>query len=281
MIFTMILYLFLLAGSFLMILDYFTYFVLGIPLIPMVSIGFKVTGFVLAFLGVVLYHSRATKTYASKLIPLPNPSNTICLHIGKSNAKLLVGRKEEPNRIRAKGTNKQYMNIKDTGKSINVAGHDFTVTAQDVGSNLPLWVCDVVSKWKEKYGVRNEEEWLKLYNQIKNIKKYSDLEDIEFLKSILADDDKRRKIFDMSLEELREMRELLYDGREIGVKEYLDWADEATPYDNEAIIESTISQMRAQDQDLRNMQMMDMMKWIIPLVILLIFGAIAYQIFVG
>jgi len=281
MIFTLILYLFVFTGVFIMIADYMFWYGAGIYILPMVAMGLKMTGFIMVFIGVVLYQGRAKKTFGSQFIPLPDPNKTICLHIGKSSGKIMTGQKFEPNRIRMKGRDGRWMNIKDTGKSINVAGHDFTVTAQENGSNLPFWVLDLVSKWKEKWNVRNEDEFKKLYNKIKGVESYLDVEKIPFLEPVMADPEKKRMILDLSLDEIRNMTELLYDGREIGVKEYLDWADEATPYDNEAIIDSTISQMRSQDQDLANMKMMDLMKWVMPIVVLMIMGAITYQIFLG
>lgn len=281
MIFTLVLYSFVLIGCLIMVFDWISYYMFGILIIPMVAMGLKLTGFILVFLGVVLYHGRASKTFGNQFIPLSDPDKTKCLHLGKSGAKILTGTKCEPNRIRIKAKDGRWMNIKDTGKSINLAGHDFTITVQDVGSNLPLWVCDVVTKWKNKYGIRNEQEFKDLHEMLSGIKSYKDLESISFLKPVLADPDKKSRLYCMKMDDLRHMCELLFDGREVGVKEYLDWADEATPFDNEAIIDSSISQLRAQDQKLADVQMMDIMKWVMPLAVLLIVGAIAYQIFGG
>ena len=281
MIFTLILYSFVFFGCFIMVFDWFSYYMLGIPIIPMVAMGLKLTGFILVFLGVLLYQGRVSKTFGGQLVPLPDPSKTKCLHLGKSGAKILTGTKCEPNRIRVKSKDGRWMNIKDTGKSINLAGHDFTITFQDVGSNLPLWVCDLVDTWKQKYGIRNEQEFKDLYEMLSGVESYTDLESIPFLKPVMADPERRKRVFDMKLDDIRHMRERLFDAREVGVKEYLDWADEATPFDNEAIIDSSISQMRAQDQKLGDMQMMDLMKWVLPIAVLFIVGAIAFQIFGG
>lgn len=277
MLFTLILYSFVFVGCLIMIFDWISLNFLGFYIFPMVNMGLKFTGFILVFLGVLLYQGRASKTFGSQFIPLPDSNKTKCLHLGKSGARIFTGEKTEPNRIRAKAKDGRWMNIKDTGKSINLAGHDFTITVQDVGSNLPLWVCDVVSKWKEKYGIRNEQEFKDLYEMISGIKSHAGLESIPFLKPVLADKDKKSRLYCMDLDDLRHMRELLFDGREVGVKEYLDWADEATPFDNEAIIDSSIAQMRSQDANLKTQDIIDFMKWVIPIGTLIILGAIAYN----
>lgn len=247
-------------------------------LFPVVEVGFKIFGAVFIFIGIILYQGWAKKTTADQLITLADPMKTKCLHLGKSGARILTAKKMEPNRLRAK-TKRGWMNIKDCGDAINLAGHDFVITSQDMGHNFPLWLVDAISKWKEKYGVRNEDEFKKLYDQIKSIKSYNDLDKIEFLKPILVDPEKKNKILDMKLDDFRNMRELLYDGRTIDIKAYLDWAEGATPYDNESIISSSVARIRAEDKSLQYGAMADWGKYIIPICILFIMGAIAYQIF--
>lgn len=271
---------FLIGGSFLVVVDQiFPGF-----LIPFVAFMLRITGVVLIWCGVSVYIGRVYSVGADKLISLPNPNIAKIIHVGKSGAKILNMKKVEPNRLRGKTkifNRKGYITIKDTGEPLRLAGHDVFITSQDAGHTIPPYICDLVSKWKKKYGVRNEDEFLELYNQIKNIKSYSDLEKIEFLKPVMADPEKRKQIFDMSLDDLRNMRELLFDGRTVDVKAYLDWAEGATPYDNETIIDSTIAQYRAQDASLRYAGGVDWARIVLPLAIILIVGAIAYRIFFG
>jgi hypothetical protein len=256
-----------------------------ITLIPMVSMGLKTMGAMLLWIGVGLYIMRSYSTGAYVFIDLPNSHQTICVHQGKSSTKLIKGRKTEPNRIQAKG--KGYrgtstnMNIKDTGLPLNVAGHDVVITSQDIGHNIPLWVADAVDKWKQKYGVRNEDEFLNLYHQIKNIKTHSDLYDIEFLQPLLKDSDKKFKLYNMKIDDLREMKECLFDGRVVNVKNYLDWSESATPYDNESIIDSDVSHRLSQMSNFLKGQSGDMMKYVIVMGILLMFGVIAYKMIGG
>lgn len=251
-----------------------------VPLLPLVKLSFTVMGAMLIVVGIVLYHGRARNTTADQLTPMPKPQLTKCLHLGKSGAKIITAKKEEPNRLRAK-TKRGWMNIKDCGDAINLAGHDFVITAQDCGHNFPLWLVDAVDKWKEKYGVRNEEEFKQLYEQIKKVNYIEDLAEIPFLEPILANPEKKKILEDMDLDDIRNLRELLFDGRTIDIKAYLDWSEGATPYDNESIISSSVARIRAEDASLKYGGFTDWGKIVLPIIILFIGGAIAYQIFGG
>jgi len=239
--------------------------------IPVVAVMVRWVGVILIWCGVMVYVARQSSTGGGLFGDLANPARTICLHLGKSNGKFLNARKTEPNRLRARGVaRKGFMNIKDMGESVNVAGHDLVITTQDDGHTVPLWICDLVDKWKKRYKVKSEKELYQLYDMIKNIKSYADLDKIPFLEEVMADPDGRRKILDLSIDELREMRELVFDGRSINVKAYLGWAEGATPYDNEALIESEVAHHRAQDNSLRFLGGMDMGKIAIPIFIVMI-----------
>ena len=283
MIFTVLLYGLICAGCLFFFLDN-VFLSMGVPVMPVIQLSFKMIGVVVIFLGAVLYHSRMLKTGAEQIGDMPDPGKVKCFHMGKSGFKIYTGVKCEPNRIRVKIRSKgrvQYMNIKDTGDTVPLAGHTTVFSSQDNGHTIPLWLVDAVEKWKRHYGIRNEEEFLRLYEQIKNIRSHQDLEAISLLRPIVNDKEKWEMIQQVDLDVLREMKELLFDGRTINVKEYLDWADGATPYDNEAIIDSTVSQMRAQDAHLLNRGTVDMLKWILPISVLFICGALAYQIIGG
>lgn len=248
--------------------------------VPVVALMVRWTGLILAWTGVMVYIGRDVMVGGSKLVDLANPNRTLCLHIGKSNAKILSAKKSEPNRLKARGVGRSgNMNIKDMGESLNLAGHDLVVTTQDDGHTVPLWLCDLVDKWKKRYGVRSEKELMKLYDKIGDIKSYSDLETIPFLQPVMNDPERRKHLFDLSIDEIKEMRERLFDGRTVNVFSYLGWAEGATPYDNESLIESEVAHHRAQDSSLRYLGGMDWAKIAPVLLMLLIGGAIAFQIF--
>jgi len=272
-----LMYMFVFVGIILMLWELiFPYF----PLQPVVKMGYDIFGAIFIFVGIMLYQGWAKRISADQLITLSNPLETKCLHLGKSSGRFITAKKAEPNRLIAK-TKRGRMNIKDTGDAVNVGGHDLVITTQDDGHNIPLWVCDLVAKWKKKWNTRNEKEFKDLYEKIKGIKTYGELDQIEFLKPVMKDPEKRAKIFDMKLDDIRHMRELLYDGRTIDIKAYLDWAEGATPYDNESIISSEVARIRSEDMSLRFGAVTDWGKYVLPLAIILICGGIAYQIFAG
>ena len=252
-------------------------------LIPMVSLGLRSTGAILLLVGVMLYIMRSYSTGAHHFIELPNPNSVISLHQGKTNTKIIKGKKQEPNRIEARGKgyrgSRKYMNIKDTGEPLNVAGHDVVISSQDVGHNIPLWIADLVDKWKKRYGIRNEEEFEELYTNLKEIDSHSDLKDIEILKPVMNDMDRRLELMDMDIDDLRDMRELLFDGRTVNVKNYLDWSESATPYDNESIIDSDVSHRLSQMNNFFKGASGDMMKYVIMVFVLIIAAGVAYQMF--
>ena len=250
--------------------------------IPIVGTMIRWTGVILLWVGIMVYVSRQVSTGGAFFGDLANAGRTICLHLGKSNGKFLKSRKAEPNRLKAKGVGRKgNMNIKDMGEAINIHGHDLVITTQDDGHNWPIWLVDAIDKYKKRYLVGNEQEFKLLYEQIKDIKGYNDLYKIPFLKPIMDDPKKRNMILDLSIEELKEMRERLYDGRVVNAKAVIGWSEGATPYDNESLIESEVAHHRAQDSSLRYAGGVDWAKIVIPVSIILIMGAIAYQIFGG
>jgi len=249
--------------------------------IPAVAVMVRWVGVILIWAGVLVYVGRQSSTGGGYLGDLSNPGRTLCLHVGKSNGKLLKARKTEPNRLKARGVGRSgNMNIKDMGECINVAGHDLVITTQDDGHTVPLWLCDLIDSWKKRYGVKNENDLNRLYNEISKIKSYTDLDKIKFLEPVMNDPEKRRQILDLSIDDLREMKERLFDARTVNVKSYLDWAEGATPYDNESLIESEVAHHRAQDNSLRYLGGMDLGKIAVPLFIVMI-GLGIFYIFVN
>jgi len=278
MFFLMLLISFGVIGSILCMIDTF------LPgfFIPIVAVMVRWVGVILIWCGVMVYVGRQVGTRGSLFGELANPARTICIHLGKSNGKFLNSRKTEPNRLKAKGVGRKgNMNIKDMGEAINIAGHDVVITTQDDGHNYPLWVIDAVDKWKKRWKVANEKEFINLYNRLKNIKSYAELDQIPFLKPIMENPEHRRKILDLSLEEIREMKELIFDGRTINAKAVLGWSEGATPYDNEGLIESEVAHHRAQDASLRFAGGVDMMKIAVPLFIAMIGLGILYIFVTG
>jgi len=277
MMFVTILIMFALMGSLFMMMELW----FPIPLIPLVNMGMEVTGAILIFIGIMLYLMRSLGTGACHLIELPNALDTICIHNGKSNAKILKGKKQEPNRIRAKGKgyrgSSKFMNIKDTGDAINVAGHDVVVTSQDVGHNIPLFIADAIDIWKRNLKVNGHDELVAIQKQLEHIRSHDELKSIPVFAKMLEDPEKAEVLLGMDLDDIRELSAVLYDGRTINIRSYLDWFEGATPYDNEAIIDSDVSHRLSQMANFLKGSTGDMMKYVIIMFIIVIIGIIAYQ----
>jgi len=238
----------------------------------------KYIGVICIWMGPILYYMRSVIVGAIHFIEIPNPNKTILLNMGNSGAKLSIMEKAEMNSLRHR---KQRLRYRDMGGGTRIAGHDFNLGSQTSGITYPIWVIDLVQQYKDKYGVRDEKELLNLYNDIRGITSHDDLYKISFLKPIMADGDKRTVLMNMSLDELRNMSELLYDGRTINIKSYLDFDERSSPYDNESIIARTLAHRAEQRQSYRFGASADYMKYVVPLAIILILGAVAYQIFKG
>ena len=282
MFFVMLLIGFVGVGCFLMLADVF------IPgfFVPIVAVSIRYLGMILIWTGILVYLGRNFSTGANLLVDLPDPRRTLLLHIGNSSAKLVKSIKGELNSLIVRGRNR--MRVKDMGDSINVAGHDLQISCQTVGFTLPLWLLDLIDRWKKRYGVRNKEEFLKVYNTLRSIRDddpsfviEEKLGSIDVLKPVLSDSVKRKELLSLSPGQLRNMSELLFDGRTVNVKSYLDWDESANPYDNESIISRTLAHRAEQRSSYRFAGGVDWGKIAVPLAVILIAGAIAYQIFGG
>lgn len=273
MFFVMLMVIFGMVGTILIIIDY----LLPGIFIPFVAMGIEYMGVMLMWCGIMVYLARAYSTGGALLVEMPNPNVVKLFHIGNSGAKLMNSVKGDLNSLLVRG--KRRMRVKDMGHSIPVAGHEVQFSYQTEGFTIPIIVLDAIDKWKNRYGVRDKKEFLELYKQIRGIKSYGDLRNIEFLKPIMADPQKAKLLLDISLDDLRNMSELLFDGHTINIKSYKDWDESANPYDNESIISRTIAHRAEQRTSYRFAGGMDWAKIIIPIIILFIGGAIAYQIF--
>ena len=278
MFFTMLLVMFVMCGSLICMVDTF------IPgfFIPMVAVMMRWTGVILIWTGVGIYLARSYQTGAALFTDLPNVRTVKLVHQGNSGARFLNSFKAELNTLVTKGSKPgSRMRIKDMGKGIRIAGHEVQFSTQTVGYTYPPQIIDVFSRWRKKYGIRNRDEFLKLYEQIKGIRSYVDLEHIDFLKPVMADPIRRKVLLDMKLDDLRNMSELLFDGSTMDVKSYLDWDEAANPYDNESIINRTLAHRAEQRTSYRFGSATDWAKIVIPASIILIMGAIAFQVFGG
>ncbi len=75
------------------------------------------------------------------------------------------------------------------------------------------------------------------------------------------------------------MAEALYDGTSANIRDYYDFEESAAPYDMDSFVTHQFAHRTWQFNTYSKMGGIDWQKAVIPVTILLIMGAIAYQIF--
>jgi predicted RNase H-like nuclease (RuvC/YqgF family) len=139
--------------------------------------------------------------------------------------------------------------------------------------------------------VDNPEKLKALYDKLKKLHKpipgldvssiENQLRAIPELDMVMKDKDKTRALLDMELRDLQNMSELLYTGQIIHMEVYEKFQEAASPYDLESYTKKHEIHALMRWLHYKDVNAPDWMKWVIILFVLLIAGAIAYQIFGG
>jgi hypothetical protein len=279
--FFMLLIMFMLTGSIIMMLP------LMLPgyFIDIVFYGLQIMGLMIQWIGVLLYASRSVVTGANILNELPKPMEVLCLHEKRGGtARLRRGKLDILDHIKLK-----EMIFKDTGGGFRVAGHRIVHTKETVNHIIPDWIAQYIHQVSQKYMVDNPEKLKKLYDALKKLKRpmpgIISLEDqlhiIPELELVMKDEDRKQVLLNMSLENLQNMSELLYDGQMVHMEDYEKFQEAASPYDLESYTKKHEIHRMMQWFHYKDINAPDWMKYVIIIFVLLIAGAIAYQIFGG
>ena len=279
--FFMIFMMFLLGGSLcimlpLMFPQFFIY---------MVYMMMMIMGIMMIWIGAILYIMRSIQTGGFTLNELAKPNEVLTLHERRGgSASLKKGKIDILEHIRVKG-----MIFKDTGGGMRLAGHRIVHTKETVNHTIPEWAAQYIHNIHDKYMVEDPESLKRLYEQLKNLKKpipgldVSSLESqllmIPEMKLAMQEPKKREELLKMSLEDLRQMSEVLYDGQTVHMEDYEKFQEAASPYDLESYTKKHEIHRMMQWFHYKEMGSSDWMKWVLPIAIMLILGAIAYQIF--
>jgi len=247
-----------------------------IPLIPLVVLGFRWTGLCLIGVGSFLYMARAIMTGANEFIKIPNPNRVKIIDVGESGAKILDAKKDVLNHLKRKDRL-----WSDMGGGTTIAGHQVQLSVQTINYTTPIWLVDLIQRYKEKYGVRNKENLYKLYENLRNVEKHTDLFNIPELDPVLKDPEKRKELLSMSIDDIRRMSELCYDGKIRDMTTFKDFDETVSAYDTESYVKRILAHRSEQRASYRYVGGVDWTKVVIPLAIILIVGAIAFQIFKG
>ena len=260
--------------------------------VPVVMIGLRTTGWIMVLIGVMLKVSRSVNTGSHLLDDLPKNNEKIVLLEGNSGGRLIKVKKDIINTVvgtaKIHGFKKVRIRLHDTGGGTRIAGHEFSIGGENIGYTIPLGILQYVHKIREKYLVEERQQLIDLGNELKGLKDPDrfvslemQLEKIALLKPVLADDRLRKQILGMKVEDLRNMNEVLYDGVVFNLKAYKDFDATTTPYGNEGIIDRKISHRIMEQQNYSAKPMGDWGKLVIPMMILMIGGALAYLMITG
>jgi hypothetical protein len=264
---------FLIMGFAISVIDMY----LPIYLYPVVVMGFRFIGGMLMMIGGIMLLGRMKVTGASLLVDLPKPGQPILVHQRRGKqARLMLGKQVDLEHIYSKGKL-----FKDSGGAIRLAGHDVRFTHETVAPTIPPIIAQYVYQVKEKYGTDNLDKLRELHDKLKTLTNYDELNRIEELRPILLDDEKRALILGMEIRDIRNMSELLYDGQILHYDNFEDFNESAAPYDIDSFVTHHIAHRTWQFKAYQGMGAIEWSKIIMPLAILLILGAIAFQIFGG
>lgn len=104
------------------------------------------------------------------------------------------------------------------------------------------------------------------------------LEDIPELKKVMADPEKRKYLLSMSVDELRNMRETLFDGHTYHITDAYRFIDGATPNDVDSFVTQHISHRLDQNRAYQNPNAVNWSMWIPILCVVMVVAAVAIQI---
>lgn len=283
--FLALLMLFVMGGSFCILLPWV---MPSGTFIYVVWIGLTVMGLMMIWIGVLLFVMRVVMTHAHLFLPLPRANEVISIHERRGGqGAFRRGIVDVLEHIRMKD-----MIFKDTGGGTRVAGHRVVKTMETVNHNVPDWCAQYLYKIRTKYMVDDPKKLKELYEKLKGLKRpikdvitiEDQLKRIPELKPVMEDETKeqqKKELLNMKIEDLQSMAEMLYNGQVIHFEDYEKFQEAAAPYDMESYSKRREIHRMMQMMHYRDVLQSDWAKYIIPICILLILGAVAYQIFGG
>lgn len=275
----MLFFLLLSAGCFFTLID-----MIPLPFYyPLFTFVMEMVGIILVMLGVMVLVFRIYQTGVHLFIAPPTTKNVILIHQRRGgNAKFIRGKLIDLEHIAAK--NKLF---KDTGEGIRIAGHDVRRTHETISFTIPDWLVDYFRKIRERYGVRNIKELKSLYEKLKNVtasnpfEREKQLKAIPELRDVMEDPVKREVLLNMKLDDLRNLRELLFDGQVIEFNQIEEYIENAAPTDLETLTSEEFAHKVLRFNMYKLGGKVDWAKWAPVLVMLMIGGAMAVLILKG
>lgn len=207
----------------------------------------NMTGLMFIVLGAIILGIRGHQSRMTPFFDMPSTGHTINFHHrrGKNpNVSIEKGKLLDLEYIKAK--NKIF---KDTGGGFRLAGHDCRNTYETIPFDIPHWVSDYFYQLKTVSGIRDSEDFYILIESLRTLKRpmtddpykqqvelEKQLDDIELLKPILNDYDKKMALLDMGYDRLKRLEFICVDGFTHHCEEIEDFIDAATPNELDALI---------------------------------------------
>jgi len=247
-----------------------------------VFVGLIIMGLIMMWVGIIVYAGRSIATGSNMLNNLAKSGEVISIHERRGGqGKLRRGRLMPLEHIRIG----KEMIFKDTGGGTRIAGHRIIKTTETVNHNIPDWAAQYLYEIKKKYMVDGLDQLEKLAKQLKQLKRglpgiqtiEDQLKKIPELNVIMQDEEKKKVLLNMSLENLQTMSEMIYDGQVIHYEDYERFQEAAAPYDLESYTKRRDVQRIMEMVHFRDINAPDWMKYAIVLFILLIGAGLAFQ----
>jgi hypothetical protein len=251
-----------------------------------VFMGMVIMGIMMIWIGAMLYVGRSISTGGYLLNEMAKPLEVLTMHERRGGqGRFKRGRIESLEHIRVG----KDMIFKDTGGGTRIGGHRIIKTNETVPHNIPDWAADYLYSIKNVYMVDNLEKLSILANKLKNLKApipgivslEEQLRGIPELSTVLQDARKKQVLLNMDVKDLRQMAELLYDGRIIHYEDYERFQESAAPYDLESYSKRRDVQRIMEMIHFRDINAPDWIKWVIIIFVLFVGAALAYKMIGG
>jgi len=203
-------------------------------------------GLTFSIIGTIVLSIRIKSTNTSIWLDTPSSKyiNLIHSHIrGKDpDAKFIRAKRLDAEMLRCK--NKLF---KDIGGGFRIAGHSCRRTYETICFTVPEWLSAYFHDIKEKYGLKNSDEFRELKTKLKNLKDpgtsgktlEEQLKEIELLKPIMQDEEKKQKLLELGYDKIKNLEYTFYDGVTHNGDEVELLIDSATPNELDIIEKQT------------------------------------------
>ena len=254
-------------------------------LLPMVFMN-RMLGIVFIIVGLMLILSRGFGTGAFHIMELPKNGRVLLFHQRKGknpNTTILQGKLKDLEYIKTK---KKI--FKDTGNGFRIAGHDCRRTHEMIAFDIPDWLGEWFSQIKQDFNVHNKKDLDELYDGLDKLQPcdteeeaLSQLNNIDCLKPLLKDEQKKQWFLNLEFDDLVNLRLQLFDGQVVRMEDVEEFIESATPNELDALVKQEYLNDVMREKNYSDPGEMNWMKWIPAFGFLLLCGAIAAIIVQG